>query len=308
MTSDQLRAFLQVAREGRVSSAARGLGLSQSGLSRQLQALEAEVGTRLLVRTPSGAVLTDAGERFLPHATRALEALAEGRAELERLSGTPTGPVTLGTLPTVSAYLVPDLMAGFIRQHPDVRPRLLRDHAPALEEGVARGTLDLAILSLPVRRVDLVTQRLWEEPLVLAVPPGHRLARLGRPVALQELTEETWVRIPGMVGSRAVDAACEARGVTPKVALETDTAEALGRLVERGLGLALVPQLMARDAPAHGFDVVPLARGGPRRQVALVHRGQGSLTAAARALRDAIIGHVRSRVPSGARTGRAGSP
>ncbi|MFP2901861.1 LysR family transcriptional regulator, partial [Corallococcus sp. 4LFB] len=73
MTSEQLRAFLQVAREGRVSTAARGLGLSQSGLSRQLQALEAEVGARLLVRTPPAAVLTDAGERFLPHATRALE-------------------------------------------------------------------------------------------------------------------------------------------------------------------------------------------------------------------------------------------
>ncbi|GMU01109.1 transcriptional regulator CynR [Corallococcus caeni] len=296
MTSEQLRAFLQVAREGRVSTAARGLGLSQSGLSRQLQALEAEVGARLLVRTPSGAVLTDAGERFLPHATRALEAMASGRAELERLAGTPRGPVVLGVLPTVGAFLAPDLMAAFVPAHPEVRPRLVQDHAPVLEEGVARGTLDLAILTLPVRRVDLVTQLLWDEPLVLAVPRGHRLTRLGRPVALQELTEETWVRIPNMVGTRAVEAACEARGVTPKVALETDTAEALGRMVERGLGLALVPRLMAKDAPAHGFDVVALARGSPRRQVALVHRGQGSLTAAARVLKDAITDSVKQHV------------
>ncbi|RKH35511.1 LysR family transcriptional regulator [Corallococcus praedator] len=296
MTSEQLRAFLHVAREGRVSTAARGLGLSQSGLSRQLQTLEAELGARLLVRTPSGAVLTDAGERFLPHATRALEALAAGRAELERLSGTPRGPVVLGALPTVGAYLLPDLMAAFTRSHPEVRPRLSQDHAPVLEEGVARGGLDLAILSLPVRRVDLVTQLLWDEPLVLAVPRGHRLTRLGRPVALQELTDETWVRIPGMVGARAVEAACEARGVTPKVALETDTAEALGRMVERGLGVAVVPQLMAKDAPAHGFDVVPLTRGSPRRQVALVHRGQGYLTAAARALKDAITEHVKQHL------------
>jgi DNA-binding transcriptional LysR family regulator len=295
MTSDQLRAFLGVAREGRFSTAARGLGLSQSGLSRQLQSLESELGVRLLVRTPTGATLTDAGERFLPHARRALEALSAGISELQQLSGEPSGPVALGTLHTVGAYLLPDLIAEFARAYPEVRLRLSESLAAELEEGVSRGTLDLAILSLPVRRADLVAQKLWEEPLVLAVPRGHRLTRLGRPVALTEAVEEPWVIIPGMTGTRALEAACEARGVTPKVALETDNSEAMRRMVERGLGVALLPELMVRDHQARGFDIVQVAQGGPRRQVALVHRGEGYLTAAARAFKEFTGEYLRKQ-------------
>lgn len=295
MTSDQLRAFLGVAQEGRFSTAARGLGLSQSGLSRQLQSLESELGVRLLVRTPTGAKLTDAGERFLPHARRALEALSAGTAELQQLSGKPTGPVTLGTLHTVGAYLLPDLIAEFARAYPEVRLRLSESLATELEEGVSRGTLDLAILTLPVRRADLVAQKLWEEPLVLAVPRGHRLTKLGRPVALTEAVEEPWVIIPGMTGTRALEAACEALGVTPKVALETDNSEAMRRMVERGLGVALLPELMVRDHQARGFDVVQVAPGGPRRQVALVHRGEGYLTAAARAFKEFTGQYLRKQ-------------
>jgi DNA-binding transcriptional LysR family regulator len=104
-----------------------------------------------------------------------------------------------------------------------------------------------------------------------------------------------------MSGTRALEAACEARGVTPKLALETDNAEAIRRMVERGLGLALVPELMARDHQSRGFDVVPL-KGAPRRQVALVHRGEGYLTAAARALKAFIVESVRAMPePWGAR-------
>ncbi len=308
MTTEQLKAFLQVAQEGRLSLAAKGLGLSQPGLSRQLQSLEAELGTRLLVRTPGGAVLTDAGERFLPHARRALEALRAGTSELERLSGTPRGLVSLGTLHTVGAYLLPDIIPAFARRHPEVRPRLSEGMAPALEESVARGALDLAIVSLPVRHADLVAQKLWEEVLMLAVPRGHRLTRLGKAVALSEVVEEPWVVIPGMSGTRALEAECEARGVTPRLALETDNAEAIRRMVERGLGVALVPELMARDHQSRGFDVVPLVRG-PKRQVALVHRGEGYLTAAARALKEFIVESVRAMPePWGARKGGAGAP
>jgi|SRR5215217_217988 len=305
MTHEQLQAFLRVAQEGRLSQAARRLGLSQSGLSRQLQSLEAELGTRLLVRTPAGAVLTDAGERFLPHAQRALDALAAGTSELERLSGTPRGPVSLGTLHTVGAYLLPDIIPEFARKYPEVRPRLSEDMAATLEEGVARGALDLAILSLPVRRADLVAQKLWEEVLMLAVPRGHRLTKSSRPVSLGDVVEETWVVIPSMSGTRALEAECEARGVTPKVAMETDNAEAMRRMVERGLGIALVPELMARDHASRGFDVVPLVKSGLKRQVALVHRGEGYLTSAARELKTFIVESVRA-MPEPWGTGKRG--
>ncbi|AGC43034.1 LysR family transcriptional regulator [Myxococcus stipitatus DSM 14675] len=304
MTQEQLQAFLRVVQEGRLSQAARGLGLSQSGLSRQLQSLESELGTRLLVRTPGGAVLTDAGERFLPHAQRALDALAAGTSELGRLSNTPRGPVLLATLHTVGAYLMPDIIPAFVRAYPEVRPRLSEGSAASMEDGVARGTLDLAILSLPVRHTDLVVQKLWEESVVLAVPRGHRLTKSTRPVSLADALDETWIVIPSMSGTRAMEAECEARGVTPKVVLETDNAEAMRRMVERGLGVALVPELMTRAPQSRGFDVVPLGKSGLKRQVALVHRGEGYLTAAARQLKEAIVTSVRAMPPPWGTGGR----
>lgn len=144
MNIEQLQAFVGVAREGRLTVAARRLGVSQSGLTRQLQALEGELGVRLLVRTPGGAVLTDAGERFLPHARRALEAVALGRAELGELTTTPRGPVTLGTLQTVGTYLLPELIRAFKQRYPEVIPRLSEGLHDVLEARVAGGSWNCA--------------------------------------------------------------------------------------------------------------------------------------------------------------------
>jgi DNA-binding transcriptional LysR family regulator len=287
MNLDQLKAFLALAQEGRFTPAARRLGVSQPGLSRQLQALEKEMGARLLVRTPGGVVLTEAGERFLPHARRALDAMEAGVSELGHLASTPHGPVGLGTLHTVGAYLMPQLLPDFVRRHPDVQVRLREGMHDELEEQVARGELDLAILNLPLRRLDLVAQKLWQEDLILAVPKGHRLARLGRPVALGEAVGEPWVVIPGVAGTLALEAACAEAGQQPRIVLETDNAEAMRRMVEAGLGVALLPELIAREPAA--FDVVRVSRGGASRQVAVVHRGEGYLTAAARALKSLIV-------------------
>ncbi|HEX8818316.1 MAG TPA: LysR family transcriptional regulator substrate-binding protein [Archangium sp.] len=121
------------------------------------------------------------------------------------------------------------------------------------------------------------------------MPRGHRLTKLKRPVELTEVVEEALVVIPGMSGTYALEAACEARGLKPRVAIEMDNAEGMRRMVERGLGVALLPDLMARDHAARGFDVVEVKKGGPRRQIGLVHRGEEYLTAAARALKTFIV-------------------
>lgn len=297
MNTEQLKAFVQVAREGRLTVAAKQLGVSQPGLSRQLQALETELGVRLLVRAPGGVVLTDAGERFLPHARRALDAVTVGTAELGTLTTTPRGTVSMGTLHSVGTYLLPELVRAFKGRYPEVLPRLSEGTHDVLEARVTSGELDLCIVSLPLKRLDLVAQKLWEEALVLAVPRGHRLAKLKRPVELTEAVEEPLVVIPGMAGTYALEAACEARGVKPRVAVEMDNAEGMRRMVERGLGVALLPELMARDHAARGFDVVEVKKGGPRRQVALVHRGEEYLTAAARALKTFIVETLRRSGP-----------
>lgn len=289
-----LRAFVTLARNKRFTGAARTLGVSQPSLSRQLQRLERAVSAKLVVRAPDGVVLTEAGERFLVHAERALASLESGVTQLAEMAGTPKGSVVLGTLPTVAAYVLPPLIARFHRRHPGVRLLLREAFSDALQAGVARGDLDLAITHHPVKREELSAQKLWREDYLLAVPPGHRLAGSTKPIALSSVATEAWVVVPGAPALAAIEAACAERGVHPLIALETDNSESVRRMVEAGLGISLVPRVMTRDRRRWRASLIEVTQGTVYRQLAIVHRGAGYLTAAARALRDAVVAHART--------------
>lgn len=289
MDVDQLRAFVAVARARRFTRAARTLGTTQPSLSRRVQQLEKAVGAKLVVRTPAGVVLTSAGERFLGHAERALASVDAGRTAIEELSGEPRGAVALGSQPTISAYVLPALLARFLARHPEVVLKLREGLADQIEERLASGELDLAIMNLPVRRLDLAAQKLWQEDYMLVVPVGHRLAAVERAVTLGDAVSEPLVAVPGAQATQALFAACEEKGVRPRVVVDADNLEAVRRMVERGLGVALLPRTMAEATDARRVRALPIARGGVRRQVALVHRGEAYLTSAARALRATIV-------------------
>ena len=295
MDVDQLRAFVAVARARRFTRAARALGTTQPSLSRRVQQLERVVGAKLVVRTPAGVVLTSAGERFLGHAERALASVDAGRTAIEELSGEPRGTVALGSQPTISAYVLPALLARFLGRHPDVVLRLREGLADQIEERLASGELDLAIMNLPVRRLDLAAQKLWQEDYMLVVPAGHRLATAERGITLGDAVTEPLVVVPGAQATQALFAACDEKGVRPRVVVDADNLEAVRRMVERGLGVALLPRTMAEATDARRVRALPIGRGGVRRQVALVHRGEAYLTSAARALRATIVDVLAAR-------------
>jgi DNA-binding transcriptional LysR family regulator len=297
MDVDQLRAFVAVARARRFTRAARALGTTQPSLSRRVQQLERVVGAKLVVRTPAGVVLTSAGERFLAHAERALASIDAGRTAIEELSGEARGTVALGSQPTISAYVLPALLARFHARNPDVVLRLREGLADQIEERLASGELDLALMNLPVRRLDLAAQKLWQEDYLLAVPVGHRLASLERAIALAEAVNEPLVIVPAAHATQAIFAACEEKGVPPRVVVDADNLEAVRRMVERGLGVALLPRTMAEAMDVRRVRTLEITRGGVKRQVALVHRGEAYLTAAARALRATIVEVTTARRP-----------
>ncbi|HEY3820957.1 MAG TPA: LysR substrate-binding domain-containing protein [Polyangiaceae bacterium] len=289
MDVDQLRAFVAVARARRFTRAARTLGTTQPSLSRRVQQLERAVGAKLVVRTPAGVVLTSAGERFLAHAERALASVDAGRTAIEELTDEARGTVALGSQPTISAYVLPALLARFHARNPEVVLRLREGLADQIEERLASGELDLALMNLPVRRLDLAAQKLWQEDYLLAVPAAHRLASADRAITLAEVVEEPLVVVPGAHATQALIAACEEKGARPRIVVDADNLEAVKRMVERGLGVALLPRTMAEATDTRRVRTLEIARGGPRRQVALVHRGEAYLTAAARALRATIV-------------------
>jgi LysR family transcriptional activator of glutamate synthase operon len=259
-----------------------------------VQQLEAQVGTKLVVRTPAGVVLTSAGERFLDHAERALGSIDAGRTAIEELSGEPRGVVALGSQPTISAYVLPAVLARFHERAPQVVLRLREGLADQVEERLASGELDLALMNLPVRRLDLAAQKLWQEDYMLAVPADHPLAA-SKSVALSDAAEQPLVVVQGAAATAALFAACEERGLRPRIVVDADNLEAVRRMVERGLGVALLPRTMAQAAHGPKLRAVEIARGGVRRQVALVHRGEAFLTAAARTMRAINVEKLATR-------------
>jgi DNA-binding transcriptional LysR family regulator len=140
-----------------------------------------------------------------------------------------------------------------------------------------------------VRRAELSARRLVHEEYLLAVPPRHPLVGAKKPVALASIATEPFVVIPGAPAMAAIEAACASRGVRPIVALETDNLESVRRMVEAGLGVALVPRMMTQDRRRWRAGLVELVAGSVTRDIAIVHRGAGYLGAAARLLREAII-------------------
>ncbi len=299
MDSDQIRAFVVLAREKRFTEAAKRLSTSQPTLSRRVQQLERELGARLVVRSPGGIVLTGAGARFLPQAERALASIDAGVAALDELASAPSGLLAIGAQHTIGAYLLPAVLASYNAENPAVRLRVIEALPAELEERLAAGDIELALLNLPVRRLDLTAQKLWQEDYVLAVPPNHRLATSRRTITLTEAAEEPFVVIPHVPATLSLEAACAERGIQPRIVVEVENLETARRMVEHGLGVALLPRIVA-DSHAQsgrkgGFVAIEIGRGGYKRQVALVHRGEAYLSAGARALRTTLVLKLAAR-------------
>ncbi len=189
MELHQLRYFMAVVREGTFTRAAERLYITQPSLSEQIRKLETELGTLLFQRLGRRLALTGAGEAFLPHAEKVMFEVEQARARVREFSGLRRGRLSIGVLHSPAARLLPVFLAEFRRVHPGVELVLREEGVSAdLEQLVHDGVLDLAIIRLPKRRPDLEVKLLVREPMVLVVPPGHRLSDR-RSVALAELAD-----------------------------------------------------------------------------------------------------------------------
>ncbi len=257
-----LEVLCEVARQGSFTAAARSIGYTQSAVSRQIAALESAAGSALFERLPRGVRPTPAGRVLIEHATVALARLRSAEEELDALRRLRGGWLRIGAFPTADAALVPLAVTGFRRRHPGVHLTLAEGVTPQQLIRLGQGELDLAVVSdyppgLPdAGELELV--RLLDDPLLLALPQGHRLAAAGSSVRLADLATENWVEGDDTGGAGMLADACARAGFTPRV--ELHAGEWTGKLgfVAAGLGVALVPSLAAgalrRDLVLHRLD------------------------------------------------------
>ena len=257
MELHQLEYFVAVAEEASFTRAAARVHVAQPGVSAQVRRLESELGQQLLDRSGRTVRLTEAGAAVLPFARAALDAAAGARLAADELAGLVRGQVTVGMVSGCALPLLAELLAGFHKPYPGVTISLTEDNSERLVEMLGDGRLDLALIGVAGESVPgLGTVVLIDEELVAAVPPGHPLAG-ATTVTVKALRDVPLVSLPRGTGVRAaLDAACAAAGFEPRVVFEASALPMVVTMAAQGLGLAVVPESVARmpDAPV----IVPI--------------------------------------------------
>ena len=243
----QLRYFTVLAGELSFTRAADKLNMSQPPLSYQIASLEADLGARLFNRTSRSVELSAAGKALMPHALAVLQRIEAARDQVTRVAQGVEGRVTIGLAGSHFLGPFPQFIKQFRERRPGVEVVLQEmrptDHVQALRAE----QLDISLTrEQPVDR-QLAAVLLWRDPVVLAVPQGHRLAARER-VRLPELKGEDFVflRLDSSVFAQRVFDACVAAGFAPSIVQQVIEIPAVLNLVAAGLGLSLVPASLAR--------------------------------------------------------------
>jgi DNA-binding transcriptional LysR family regulator len=292
LSTDQVAAFVQVAQLGSLRAAAEALFISEQGLRSRLLALERQLGVELYLkrrglrrRTP----LTPAGQRLLPHAT----ALLRQAEDLRDLFREDAGPreVQIVASQYLIAYVLIDVVSRFHAEHPEIRVRLSARTEHEIEQALLDSQEFSFGLAAPYEpSPELEYRHLFAMHWSLIVPRGHSLARRKR-LRLADLVEHPLIVYErGSTGRQHVIEAFQQQGLVPHVELEATNTDLIVRMVEAGLGIAVVP-LHTSGAVTRGRSVAIQSLGRQVRPIlsgVLVRRGE-RLAPAARQLYDYLL-------------------
>ncbi|MFI1869940.1 LysR family transcriptional regulator [Streptomyces jumonjinensis] len=289
MQFQQLLYFVAVAETRHFTRAAERVHVSQPSLSQQIRALESELGAELFSRARGNIGLTEAGAALLPLARRILADADTARLEVQELAQLRRGRVRLGATPSLCTGLLPEVLRVFHDRHPGIRLLIEEGGSHDLVRQLARGALDLAliVLPLPPGSPALTTVELLQEDLVVVSAAAGKAPR--RPVRIADLRDQPLVMFRHGYDLRELTvAACRAAGFEPGFTVEGGEMDAVLGFVRAGLGMAVVPSMVA-DRAGPGFRVTPLAGPGLRRTIALAHRSDVAPPRAARELQRVLL-------------------
>ncbi|ARP80182.1 hypothetical protein CAL12_04610 [Bordetella genomosp. 8] len=242
-----LRYFVAVAEEQHMTRAAQRLGIQQPPLSQQIRDLERELGVQLFDRTPRSIRLNASGQVFLKDARRLLAEAEAAVARVRQASRGESGRIAVGYTSSASLHpLVPKLLRAFNEKHPQVDLEFQENATRDLLEAVANESLDAAFVrSTTDRYPALRSVILDKEPMVVALPVGHRLAIRRKAISLGELADEPWIfyrRADGPGIQDELMPACRKAGFTPRIVADVPRLLSAVTLVSAGKGITIVPQ------------------------------------------------------------------
>jgi DNA-binding transcriptional LysR family regulator len=297
----QVEAFLAVGTFGGFRRAADALRVTQPAISARIKALEDSLGVSLFERGKSGMALSAAGRALRPHAEQLLHAVALARQAVHDLRPASGGALTIAAALSICTYLLPDVLKRFQASHPKTLITVRSGHSKEVLEMVLAGEAEMGLArSLQHPAVETVSLR--DDPLVLVATPGSAMARTGRarleevaaqPLILFDRGSSDWTLSHGLF-RRA--------GLVPNVVLEVESIEAAKRMVERGIGLAFLPQLaVGQEIRRRRLLAITVRDAEPlSRSLDLIHPRQRPLGAEAQGLLKTLRAAVAQAAPGGA--------
>jgi DNA-binding transcriptional LysR family regulator len=295
----QLDAFVQVAAHHSFSRAAEALHLTQPSITARIQSLERELGEELFERHGRGTRLTDAGAVLLPYAERILQMLQEVKDSVEEVRSVQAGSLRLGSALTVGTYVLPRILRAFHERHPGVEVSVRTGRSEQVLNMLLSDEVQVGLVRSLVHP-DVETVALYEDEVILTTNPQHPFARSGRATIEEVAAQPVILFDRGSSYYGLIHGFFRQAGVVPTVAMELDSMEATKRMVEEGLGIALLPRVCLERELASGelaevaiSDMPPLSR-----RIALIYRRGRKRARTVHAFLEVLESIYQVRVPA----------
>ncbi len=270
-------AFVKTVEKGSLTAAAQAMDYAQSSVSKMIADLEREWDMNLLKRSKTGVCLTSAGEQMLPYVRKLLNEYDNLEGQVNKMNGLETGIVRIGTFASVAINILPDIFAHLKVEYPGIEYELLLGDYNEIEAWIDEGRVDCGFLRLPtVSEFEAV--KVIEDEYKLVLPLGHPLAEM-EDVAIEELEGENFLLLEHG-GKTEVSDLLERYHVKPDIAFTTWEDFAIMAMVEKGLGVSILPDMILRRIP-YRLEIRSL-KIPYYRSIGIAFKDRGRLTPAAR--------------------------
>ena len=280
-----LALFVRIAETHSITKAAQASHIALAAASRRVTQLEDQYGVKLLYRTARGVELTPAGHALLAHARSLMSQVDTLRADLSEYTKQGKGLVRMQANASALAQYLPEDLAAFAAQHPEVKISLGEERSGAIADALRTGATDVGIVMEGADTEGLQVLDYRADTLAVVVPRRHPLR--GKPVAFETLLDHDFVGLDSTtVISQILAAQAAAAGRPLRLRVQVKSFDVVARLVQAGLGIGVLPEAAIRGFASMGLRSVPLTDEWARRRMYVCVRHYAALTAPARALVD----------------------
>lgn len=298
MDFDHLITFLEIAKQGSFSRAGQKLYRSQPAVSAQIRQLEQEYGQKLFDRVGKSVRLTVAGETLLEYANRLLTLRNESLRAVADQATTPRGTLAVGANEATCLYVLPDIFAEYSRRYPSVQISIYRNFSHKVLEKVEDGTVDVGIVTMPVKSPSLKVHSIFRDRLMLMVAPSNPLASY-KAVTTADIAEQPLIFPKTGFTRQVLDKQFRPYRAHLRVVMELASVGMIKKFVAAGLGVTLISESFVQDEVKAGqVKLIPVSDMEVWRELGIVYRRDRTLPRSAAS----FVALVRHGAGSGSAT------